>query len=191
MAEADETKRQEESEAPKKDAKAPSSGMLQWIIMGVVVIICAGAGLGLGRLFAGGNASETAESSQREQKAQAEEPQTENSITNSESGWFYELDPLVACLDEPGMTRYVRAALTLKVSSELSKKQGQALLAEKKPVLINWLSIYLAGLKIDDTRGDRNKRRIQSQILDAFNERLFPDAKPQIQQILFKEFVVQ
>jgi flagellar basal body-associated protein FliL len=62
---------------------------------------------------------------------------------------------------------------------------------EKKPTLTNWLTIYLAGLTLEDIRGDKNLRRIQSQILDAFNEQLFPDAKPQIKHILFKEFAIQ
>ena len=57
--------------------------------------------------------------------------------------------------------------------------------------MTNWLTIYLASLGIDETRGDKNLKRIQSQITDTFNEKLFPDAKPQIEGILFREFAVQ
>jgi len=191
MADADETKKQEDSEAAKSDKKA-SGGMLQWIIMAVVVIVFAGAGFALARLFAGTGTHETAEPPQQDQPTQIENLKADDSTTtNSQEGWYYELEPVVACLDEPGITRYARVTLTLKISSTLSQKQGTVLIEEKKPVLINWLSIYLASLGLDDLRGERNQRHIQLQILDAFNEKLFPNTKLQIKKILFKEFVVQ
>ena len=199
MADADDTKKQGDSEEPKnvekeakKDEKASRGGILQWIIMAVVVVICAGAGFGLGRLFGGTSTPEAAEPSQQDQPTLTEDPKADDSTTDSQKGWFYnKLEPVVACLDEPGATRYIRATLILEISSELSQKQGTAVLEEKKPILINWLSLYLASLNIEDIRGERNQKRIQLQILDAFNEKLFPDAKPQIRKILFKEFVVQ
>lgn len=191
MADADDTKKQEDPKAAKSDVKAQGGGMLQWIIMAVVVVIFAGAGFGLGRLFAGGGMPKTAEPSQQDQPTLTENPKANDSTTDSQEGWIYELEPVVACLDEPGATRYIRAALRLEISSELAQKQGIVLLEEKKPILVNWLSIYLASLKIDDIRGERNQKHIQLQILDAFNEKLFPDAKPQIRKILFKEFVAQ
>jgi len=77
------------------------------------------------------------------------------------------------------------------MSSEVDEKKGVVFLDEKKPILTSWLTIYLAGLSLEDTRGDRNLKRIQSQVLDTFNEKLFPDSKPQIRNVLFKEFAVQ
>ena len=59
------------------------------------------------------------------------------------------------------------------------------------PILTNWLTIYLASLSLEDIRGDRNLKRIQIQILDAFNEQLFPNQKPKIKRVLFKEFAIQ
>jgi hypothetical protein len=53
------------------------------------------------------------------------------------------------------------------------------------------LTIYLAGLNIESTRGDKNLKRIQSEVCDLFNERLYPNAKPLIKGILIKEFAVQ
>jgi len=90
-----------------------------------------------------------------------------------------------------GVTRYVRVALTLQISAEVDYKKGTAYLEEKNPLLKNWLTIYLASQTIEDMRGDRNLRRIQSEILDALNEKLFPDAKPRIKRILFKGFAIQ
>ena len=203
MADVDETQKQEdpevvskeevvsEEEVSSKESGAASGGKLRWVVMAMVVVVCAGAGFGLGRLLASPAPSKTAEPSQQDQPAPVENGGADNSSTDLQEGWYYPLEPVIACLNVPGATRYVRLTLSLKMSSELSEKEGMALLKDKMPILINWLSIYLAGLTIDDIRGEGNQRRIQLQILDAFNEKLFPDAKPQIKKILFKELVVQ
>jgi len=165
-------------------------GIITWVILAVVVAICAGSGFFLGRLLAGSNKLQT-QASQTDQSASSQIMETDTSAPENENNWYYDLDPVVANLDEPSVTRYVRATITLEISSVLEQGKGEKLLEEKKPILTNWLTIYLAGLTLEDARGDRNLKRIQSQIRDAFNERLFPDAKPQIKHILFKEFAIQ
>jgi flagellar basal body-associated protein FliL len=174
----------------KTDEKAPG-GILPWIIMAVVVLACAGAGLGLGRLLAGPGTHKTAESTQEDSSVQPEDLKPDDAETDSQKTWYYDLEPVVANLDVPGVTRYVRASLTLEINPEVDKEKGSDFINKKKPVLTNWLTIYLASLTLEDIRGNRNLKRIQSQILDAFNERIFPDAKPQIKRILFKEFAIQ
>jgi flagellar basal body-associated protein FliL len=80
----------------------------------------------------------------------------------------------------------------MEMSGELDQVEGEILLAAKNPVLRNWLAVYLASLSIDDARGDKNLKRIQLEIRDSFNEILFPDSKPLVKQILFKEgFAIQ
>jgi flagellar basal body-associated protein FliL len=212
MADADDTKKQEEPEAPEKndkkaeaddkstektgketktdDKEASHGGILQWIIMAVIVVICAASGFGLSRLLAGPEKTETAESPEKDESTN-QKISNEDSEADSKETWYYDLEPVVANLDVPGVTRYVRVTLTLEISPALNQEKGTAIIEVKKPILKNWLTIYLASLTLEDTRGDRNLKRIQSQILDAFNEKLFPDAKPQIKHILFKEFAVQ
>lgn len=170
--------------------KASASRILPWIITAVVVIVCAGAGFGLGRLFAR-PAPPQPDQSQETQADPTEALKTDTPATGTEKTWYYDLEPVIANLDEPGVTRYVRATLTLEINATLDRQKTVPFLENKKPLLKNWLTIYLASLTVDDTRGDKNLKRIQSQILDAFNEKLFPDAKPQIKKILFKEFAVQ
>lgn len=202
MADAEDTKKQEDSkeEKPqekteeKTEEKASSGGILHWVIMAVAVLLFAGAGFLSGRLFGGSSTPKTAEASQQNPTTQVESAKTEAPDLaggSSQKVWYYDLEPVVANLDEPGVTRYVRATLILEMSSELDAKKTTAFLEEKKPILTNWLTIYLASLSLDSIRGDRNLKRIQSQVLDGFNERLFPDAKPRIKHILFKEFAVQ
>jgi len=187
----DNTEQQEDSKTEKSDKPVSSGGILPWIIMAVVVVLCAGAGLGLGRLFAGFRTPRTAEYSQEDKPAPEEYLKANGSATDSQKGWYYDLEPVVANLDVPSITRYVRAAITLEISAAVDQEKGVAFLEEKKPLLTSWLTIYLASLTLEDIRGDRNLRRIQSQILDSFNEKLFPDSKPQIKHIFFKEFAIQ
>ncbi len=199
----DDVKKQEEpkekSEAPKEnqdDKKAAKSGSLQWIILAAVVAFCAGSGFGLGRLLAGSVKNEPAQAPQTttEELNQAKDIKSDApdlSGGESQKTWYYDLEPVVANLDEPGVTRYIRAALTLQINSEVDQKKGVAFFEEKMPLLTDWLTIYFAGLSIEDIRGDKNLKRIKSQILDIFNEKLFPDVKPQIKNILFKELAIQ
>jgi flagellar basal body-associated protein FliL len=198
MADEDDAKKQEQEAQPDSKAesgdKKASGGRLLWIITAVVVIVGAGAGFGLGRLLGSSGTTETAQS------AEGGQAQPENLITDttdsagakSQGTWYYDqFQPVVANLDEPGVTRYVRLTLVMEIDVQVDKKKGTAFIEEKKHLLTNWLTIYLAGLSLEDIRGDRNLKRIQSEIVDAFNEKLFPDARPQVKRVLFKEFAIQ
>lgn len=178
------------ADAPAEKNKGNS--IVPWIIIAAVVLFAAGAGLGLGLLFAGSSGPEAAPAPPQNQPPVAEQP-TQPSVpaAAADNIWYFDLEPVVANLNEPGATRYVRAALTLEISGELAVDKGTAFLEQKKPLLTNLLTIYLAGLDIESTRGDKNLKRIQFEICDTFNERLFPDSKPLIKGILIKEFAVQ
>jgi flagellar basal body-associated protein FliL len=195
MAEEKDAEKQNGTEQEKTEEKpgkrAYSRRFLPWIMMSAVVALCAGAGFGVGRIAGGFRKPETAPQSQEQDAAQEEDLRRDTSGRDSDDIWYYDIQPVVANLDEPGVKRYVRATLTLAISSNMDQKKGVAFLDEKRPLLTNWLTIYLASLGIEDIRGDKNLRRVQSQILDTFNQKLFPDAKPQIQGILFREFAVQ
>ena len=199
MADADDIKEQEgqeekkKPEAEKSDKKSKIARFLPWIIMVIVVLVCAGAGFSVGRLFAGPGTPEGAESdSGADTQSLTDDLKADN---DSEDGsgkvWYYDLDPVVANLNEPTVTRYVSASLTLEMSPDMDVKKGTTFLDEKKPILINWLTVYLSSLSLEDIRGDKNLRSIQSHIRDAFNEKLFPDSKSQIKQVLIKAFPVQ
>lgn len=189
--------KQEEKESPQEDKneqKQSSGRMVPLIIMAVAAIVCIGVGFVVGRVFAGMRGTKPAETAKNPGEPEPAAPKDLSSATAPEDSkelWYYDLEPVVANLNVPGVTRYVRATLTLAIGNQLDQKKGAAFLREKKPLLTNWLTIYLASLTLDDIRGDNNLRRIQMQILDAFNEKLFPDSSGQIKKILFKEFAVQ
>ena len=183
--------KQETTKTESSDKKSLVGRFLPWIIMAVVVVLFVGAGLTLGRMFAGSSTTQTPGDSQQDQSAQVDNLEAKGSPADTQKTWYYDLEPVVANLNVTDVTRYVRASLTLEVSSEVDEQKCTAFFDEKKPILTNWLTVYLASLGLDDIRGDMNLKRIQSQVLDAFNEKLFPDSKPKIKSILFKEFAVQ
>jgi len=200
MAEANEEKKKEKKEKPEKQENEKSEGgqkksfmtrFLPKIIVMVVVVVFAGAGFTLGRLFGPSSADQTPGTSESDQSSDLESLKAKGSEEDSEKTWFYNMEPVIANLNVSDVTRYVKASLILEISSEVDEKKGIGFLEEKLPILRSWLNVYLASLGLDDIRGDANLKRIQAQVLDAFNERLFPDSKPQVKRILFKEFAVQ
>ena len=188
------TDSQQQVAAPKEQTSTESQptakkSILPWVVVVLAVIACAGAGFGLSRLLA--DSASQQQSAATEQDTAKQDTKTAANAPDTGKRWYYDLEPVVANLNEPLVTRYVRATLTLEINSALDAQEGVALIEKKKPVLASFLSIYLAGLTLENCRGDKNLKRIQSEILDAFNERLFPDATPQVKAILFKEFAIQ
>jgi len=174
-----------------ESGKKTAGGRLQWIIIAAVPVICAGFGFGLGRLLGHSATTDAADPTGQAPPTQAQLVKADGAEKDSQKGWYFDLEPVVANLNEPGATRYVRVALTLEISNELDQKKTAAFLQENAPLLKNLLTIYLASQTIEDMRGDRNLRRIQLEILDNFNEKFFPNGAPQIKQVLLKEFAIQ
>jgi len=189
MAKTEENK-EKEAQKDSETKGAFARRFLPWIMLGIIVLLCAVIGLGLGRLYASSRTQKVTQSaSVSDETAQHK---TEDLLSEDDGKvWYYELDPVVANLNEPNITRYVRATFILEISSGMDPKKGTEFLDEKKPVMINWLTVYLSSLTLEDIRGDKNLRIIQSHVCEALNEMLFPDSKPQIKQVLIKEFPVQ
>lgn len=112
-------------------------------------------------------------------------------IIETADGWFFELDAVLANLDEPGVTRFLRASITIQFTKEYDATIGGPLVNEKKMILRDWLTTYFAGLSIEDVRGTMSLARIKNQIRDQFNDMLFPNSKPLVHAIILKEFAVQ
>ena len=189
MADTDEKEEQKEQKA-KQDDKSFVSQLLPWMLVFVIVFFCVMVGLGLGRLFAGSRTLELPQNDSRPDQTTLLRAEDHSAKADGKV-WYYELDPVVANLNEPGVTRYVRATFTLEISPEIDEKKGTDFLNEKKPVLTNWLTVYLSSLSLNDIRGDKNLRSIQSRVCEGLNEILFPNSKPQIEHVLIKEFPVQ
>ncbi|MCE5340911.1 MAG: flagellar basal body-associated FliL family protein [Planctomycetaceae bacterium] len=229
MAEADkkpapnaEQKDAPKAEAPKtenKDVKeaqpktAAKTGMLTYVIMVVVVLVLAGSGFFLGRIFAGGadpnavqeevNKPEVKKEEKKEVKkeekkgghgghgAKEEEKPAAPVLSPTDTWYFSGLESVVVNPDEPGATRYVRVGLNLEFGGDFASEEAEELINAKKPLLINWLNLYFKSLTLNQMQNDRDMKRMLVQICDAFNEILFPDEKPKIKKILIREFNIQ
>lgn len=178
-----ETKDQDRGQAPE-----PSKGMVgkivPWLVPVLTIVICASAGFVVGRLFGARGSTQTVSA--------AETPLQQSPKRTADDGpsWFYDLEPVLGNLNEPGVVRYVRLGLTLEVTG-ISEREGAAFFQQRKPLLKNWLTLYLNNLTLDDVRGERNLRQMQTQITDAFNQTLFAGAGLNVKRVLFKELSIQ
>ncbi|HNS20018.1 MAG TPA: flagellar basal body-associated FliL family protein [Sedimentisphaerales bacterium] len=158
-------------------------------VIGAAVIVFAGGGFVVGRLFGTRGQARTASADQ----ASSDELRLKelDRVADKNDGWFYEMEPAVANLNEPGVTRYVRISLTLDVTRAWAQEEAKPFLDQKKPLMKHWLTLYLSNQTIEDMRGEKNLLRMQSNIRDVFNQGLFPNSQARINNVLFKEFAIQ
>lgn len=217
-AEAEEKKVEEKKQEPPKaessektekaQAPAPKTGTMTWIVLIVVVAVLAGSGFVLGRIFAGSSvqdphqpqdevkkdAKEGKHGAKKESKPSGGHGKKEEAAPeiNTDEDWYFNgLESVVVNPDEPGATRYVRVGLTLEMAAGYGADEATELITSKKPLLINWLNLFFKSMTLSEMQTDRDMKRILVQICDAFNEILFPGAKPQIKRILIREFNIQ
>ena len=154
--------------------------------LAAVLVVALAAGFGLGRLLKGPATAQASEEP-AEQPARQEEPKQSDSEEQCE---FHEFETIMGNLDEPRMARYVRLTITLAINpGDSAEAKGD--IDEQKPKLANWLRTYLAGCTLEDVRGPTNLNRIRREICDRFNDMIWPQQKPLIQEVLFKEFAIQ
>ena len=196
--------KEKENKATEAEDKAPEKGefskpakgkvgILSWVIMITIIAALSGSGFVLGNLLAGSlqTAPDPAES-QEEIPSEAAAPQTPDAPKAPAGTWYYhDLESVVVNPDEPGATRFVRVGLILEISNELSQEEAQEMFEGKSPLLINWLNLYFKSLSLDQMENEKDMNRILSQICSGFNEILFPEAKPQIKNVLIREFNIQ
>ena len=171
----------------------PKSGMAKivpWLIPALTLLACAGAGFTISRMFGTGGNAQTVSAGQAQPIEAPAEPEPTAESANGET-WYYDLDAVIANLNEPGVTRYVRVALTIEIGNGMEEEAGIVFLDRKKPLMKHWLTLYLSNQTVDGIRGERNLRLVQSQIAEALNQGLFPDTKPKIVRVLFKELSIQ
>jgi flagellar basal body-associated protein FliL len=199
--------KQAPAETPAAKEKSSGSGFTAMAIMIIAAIVCLGGGFFAAKKLMGPKSAAAAvveeespaakETPKKEEKksegghGESSKKESAHGPSSPDSPWLFELEPVVANLDEPGVTRYVRATLILEMSPALSESKSSGALDDHKAAMRNWVTIYLAGCTLDDIRGRKNLVRIQAEIKDAFNDMIFKDAKPMIKGVLFKEFQIQ
>jgi len=103
---------------------------------------------------------------------------------------YYDFEPITVTLNVPKKDRYVRATITLGIVDK-DRQAAVALLDKRKPVLRDRLITYLSGLTLENVADSKCLNKIRREILESFNELLWPDDRPLVDHLLFKEFSVQ
>lgn len=183
--------------AAQNNAKPKSKVMLLGVMSLVVAISGAGGGLLAAKLAAGPQqaAAATPEAAPEAEggHGNAHGATTTSSSDEDDKYAYVELDPVIVNLDEHRLLRYVRASVMLELDATDKKqlKSVEELLERRKPLLKNRLTLFLAGRTPEEVRGDKALRHLERQIMEMFNEELWPEGKGQIHDVLFKEFAVQ
>jgi len=165
---------------------APVAASLTMMLGGLllaVIVVGAVSGLVAAKLSAGPRSAEAA----------ADPPGQTDPNGVVDKYVYIELEPVVVNLDEHRLMRYVRASIVLELdaTSPRQLRAVQDLIERRRLVLKNRLTLFLAGRTPDDVRGDKALRHLERQILDDFNQQLWPDKKGKIHDVMFKEFAVQ
>lgn len=176
----------------KKDSKP--NPMIKLIIIAVAALVAIGAAAFVGGTMAnkaGADPAAQAESQPANdaEAVSAEEQHGDGAHKGDSQFGYVDMEPIIVNLDEPRLARYVRANITLAVKGDA--KPVAEIVEKKMPELKSWLTVYLSGCTLEDVRGPKNLNRICREIREAFNDQLWPGAKPQIEKVLLKEFAVQ
>jgi flagellar FliL protein len=186
---------QQEEQGPKgsKTSAKKKEIIVSWSVMGGIILLFALSGFFLGKVLVETLKADPIVAAQIAGMSPSglSEAAPKQEAVGDEKTWFYDLLPVVANLDDPGATRYIRTTLTLEIYDSLDQDEGEEMLKKKAPHMRNWLTIYLASLSLDEAHGEKNLKRIQSHVLEEFNQMLFPNETPQISHILLKDFAIQ
>lgn len=171
-----------------ESASSNKIGVVTWIILGLIIVSGSGGGYGLAQIFA----SPEQDLPQQPVQVAIQDPMKEFLSKEAEKkSWEFELEPVIANLDEPGVTRYIRATLILKFNSELDEMKYSQVLENRKTELVDWLYQYMAGLSLEEVHGSRNIERFKLEVCHNFNNILFTQSKPFLEKIMTKEFQIQ
>ena len=93
-------------------------------------------------------------------------------------------------LAEERATRYLKVKIALSVDAD-AEKDVLKKLEQKKTAMKSWLLIHLAGKTLKDVSGSVGASRVQREILERFEDFLYPDGHGSLRAVLFEEYVVQ
>ncbi|MHC4716377.1 MAG: flagellar basal body-associated FliL family protein [Planctomycetota bacterium] len=166
------------------DQAGADGGAMIWVVLVVVVVIGAGGGFLTGRMINATPAQAEADEPRPDRPEAADAGKVEGELA------FFHFEPITANLNEERLRRFIRAKISLAIRKE-SMSQAESVLNRRIDELTSWLNIYLSGCTLDDVRGPKNLRRIQREIRELLNDRLWPDQKPLIEKVLLNEWHVQ
>jgi len=184
----DEAKNLETQEAPESEEPSVASGgsgSIMWLaVLVAAAVIASAGGFVLARSLGAGAAAQA-----QAAKAQAP-PEPEATLSADGDFAYYHFEPITVNLSGDNMNRYIRATITLAIKAKHSKDATKRI-ETKSPELKNWMTVFLADCTLEKVRGAKALNRLRREIKDSFNEQLWPDQTPLIDDVLFREFFIQ
>lgn len=165
---------EEQGKSPGRAGPLVRIGMLA-----LVVVVGAGGGYAVNRFLNAPNAAT--------EQTPGETPEDDG--PDSKEFVYIDFEPVTVTLNTPEKDRFIRGTMTLAVRKKHASDVTE-MVEKKKPVLNDRLITYLSNLTLDDVGEAKNLNKIRREILEAFNHLLWPDDKPRIDHLLFKEFAV-
>jgi flagellar basal body-associated protein FliL len=97
---------------------------------------------------------------------------------------------VVVNLSEEKMTRYLRLKIAVTVDADREKDVTQELNQHKAAIKSKIIS-HVAGKTLKDVSGSVGVTRLQRELLEKFEDELYPDGNSPIRAVLFEEYVIQ
>lgn len=167
---------EESEEVPKKGGK-------KMLVLGLVVFnLLAAAGVGF-FVMSGGD-EEEAEEEEEESREDSDGEEEERGSGSQEYGPLVEMKPLISNLDDQAAGRYVKITLHLELKDEDVRPRVEGALAPIR----NELLVYFTGVKVEETIGSKNKKRIIGDVADLVDGVV---GHGLVRRVFFTEFVTQ
>jgi flagellar basal body-associated protein FliL len=93
-------------------------------------------------------------------------------------------------LAEERMTRFIRVKVAVQVEAA-SEKKVQELVEKQKVALKSWMISHIAGKSLKDVSGTLGVNRLQREMMERFDDMLYPNGESPIRAVLFEEYIVQ
>ena len=93
-------------------------------------------------------------------------------------------------LAEERMTRFLRVKIALQCEHSAESKLHE-LVEKNKAALKSWAIGHLAGKSLKEVSGTVAIHRLQREMLEQFDEMLFPNGESPLKAVLFEEYLVQ
>ncbi|MGB8274228.1 MAG: flagellar basal body-associated FliL family protein [Alphaproteobacteria bacterium] len=161
-----------DGELPPKTKRWSGKRIVLFIVLPVLLVLGAGAGVYFSGILGGHEAADEAA-----KEAEAAQPPA--------PGVFYDLPDLLVNLNTSGKRT---SFLKLKVSLELGKPTDVPILESVLPRVIDNFQVYLRELRAEDLRGSAGLYRLREELL----MRVRTAAQPaEVKDVLFKEMLIQ
>ncbi|RKY27638.1 MAG: hypothetical protein DRP83_02030 [Planctomycetota bacterium] len=182
-----------EGDKKEKSSRLDTSSLLAWVLIALLVTAFSAGGGVAAAIISSGSATAVPLPQPGEQEAQDDIAGEAEAIGDARIGKdfvYYEFDPLTVNLDVVRQNRYIKVTVVLAIPKE-DEADVITRLDDKKVELKDWIMTYMAGHTLEQVAGRKNMIRIQREISDTLNQKLWPNQRPRVNHVLFKDYAVQ